>query len=235
MASRISSFFSSAPSTARLEAPEEIQRTGDFESTRTEPIVDVDLDTEPGLDLDRIPGFDLLRGRKKLRSFVWDHGWRLINDAGQEHWLCRKCHSGPLKLKGPNRHVFKTTAQTSGAIYHLKDHHGIVPAGATPMRPSRASVAPTDSRQASITGFTSSTGARNSDTSFDYDVFKGLLLQLFTTRPVSLALVEDDAFRSLLIYCQPALHDCIPSRRSLRRYIEATYNSSLAMVESHLR
>jgi hypothetical protein len=31
------------------------------------------------------------------------------------------------------------------------------------------------------------------------------------------------------------LHDCIPSRRSLRRYIEATYNSSLATVESHLQ
>ena len=76
---------------------------------------------------------------------------------------------------------------------------------------------------------------RTSDAPFDYNVFKGLLLQLFTTRPISLALIEDDAFRSLLIYCQAALHDCIPSRRSLQRYIEATYNSSLAIVESHLQ
>ena len=53
--------------------------------------------------------------------------------------------------------------------------------------------------------------------------------------PVPLALIEDYVFRSPLIYCQPALHDCIPSRQSLRRYIEATYNSSLATVESHLQ
>jgi hypothetical protein len=104
------------------------------------------------------------------------------------------------------------------------------------MRTPRASATPLGSRQPSITGFTSSsTGARNSDAPFDYDVFKGLLLQLFTTRPIPLALAEDEAFRSLLIYCQLALHDCIPSRRTLRRYIEATYNSSLAVVESHLQ
>jgi hypothetical protein len=54
-------------------------------------------------------------------------------------------------------------------------------------------------------------------------------------RPIPIALVEDDAFRSLLIYLQPALYDCIPSRRTLQRYIEVTYNSSLATVESHLQ
>lgn len=62
--------------------------------------------------------------------------------------MCRKCHIGPLKPKKPNRHLFKTTAQTSGPIYHLRDLFG--------------------SRQSSITGFiSSSTGARNSDTPFD--------------------------------------------------------------------
>ena len=128
--------------------------------------------------------------------------------------------------------------QTSGPIYHLRDDHGIVAEGSTPVRAPRASTATPagGSRQASITGFTSSsTGVRTADVPFDYNVFKGLLLQLFTTRAVPLALVEDEAFKTLLIYCQPALHDCIPSRRSLRRYIEATYNSSLTVVESHLQ
>ncbi|KAM0708864.1 hypothetical protein Q7P35_002900 [Cladosporium inversicolor] len=233
MSSQISSFFSSAPSTSRLEAPEEVQRACDFESTRTEALLDEEVNTEIGLELNRLLGYDLSRDKKKLRSFIWLHGWRLLNDKGHEHWVCRKCHTGPLKPKKPKGHLFRTTAQTSGPIYHLRDQHGIVAPGATPVR--KAPTTPLGS-QRSITGFTSSsTGVCNSDAPFDYDVFKGLLLQLFTTRPVSLALVEDEAFRSLLIYCQPVLHDCIPSRRSLRRYIEATYNSSLTTVKSHLQ
>lgn len=217
MGPQFSSFFPSAPSTSRLEAPKEIQRAYDFESTRTEPIVDEEVNTEPGLGLDRLTGYELSRDRKKLRSSIWTYGWRLINDEDQEHWVCRKCHTGPLKPKKPNGHLFKTTAQTSGPIYHLRNLHGIVSSGATPGRAYGASTTPFGSRQPSITGFTSSsTGARNSDTPFDYDAFKGLLLRLFTTRPISLALVEDEAFRSLLIYCQPALSDCTPSRRILR-------------------
>lgn len=233
MSSQISSFFSSAPSTVRLEVPDDLQRTSDFESTRTEAVVEEEENTEPGLEMDRLLGYELSRDQKKLRSFIWQYGWRLLNDEGHEHWICRNCHTSPLKPKKPKGHLFKTTAQTSGPIYHLRDTHGIVAPGATPVkRPPTTSVG---SRQASITGFTSSSGVRTTDTPFDYNVFKGLLLQLFTTRAVPLALVEDPAFRSLLTYCQPALHDCIPSRRSLRRYIEATYNSSLAEVESHLQ
>lgn len=105
------------------------------------------------------------------------------------------------------------------------------------MRAPRAKTAtPSVSRQPSITRFTSSsTGIRSSEAPFDYNVFKGLLLQLFTTRTVPLALVEDEAFRSLLVYYQPALYDCIPSRRTLRRYIEVSYNNSLAIVKSYLQ
>jgi hypothetical protein len=235
MTSEISNYFLSAPPTSQLEAPEEIQRVGDFESTRTEPIEEEEI-TDPGLELSQLTGYELSRDLKKLRSFIWTHGWRLINDEGMEHWICRKCHTGPLKPKKPNGHLFKTTTQTSGrsttyatytALYHqeLRQYVHVGP-----------SATPSGSRQASITGFTApSTGARNSDGSFDYDVFKGLLLQLFTTRSLPFALIDDEAFRSLLIYCQPLLNDCIPSRRTLRRYIEVTYNQCLTMVESHLK
>ena len=150
--------------------------------------------------MDRLLGYELSRDRKKLRSFIWQYGWRLLNAEGHEHWICRNCHTSPPKPKKPKGHLFKTTAQTSRPIYHLRDSHGIFAPGATPVkRPPAPSVS---SRQASITGFTSSSGVRTSDAPFDYNVFKGLLLQLFTTRPVPLALIEDDAFRSLLIYCQ---------------------------------
>jgi hypothetical protein len=199
--SEISNYFSSAPPISQLEAPEGIQRVGHFESTRTEPIEEEEI-TKPGLELSRLDGYELSRDRKKLRSFIWTHRWRLVNEEGMEHWIYRKCHTGPLKPKKPNRHLFKTTTQTSSPIYHLRDLHGIVPPGATPVRARRAFTTPSGSRQASITGFTTpSTGARNLDGSFDYDVFKGLLLQLFTTRSLPFDLIDDKAFRSLLIYC----------------------------------
>lgn len=67
---------------------------------------------------------------------------------------------------------------------------------------------------------------------FDYEVFKGLLLQLFTTRQLPFDLIEDKAFRSLLSYANPLLSDCIPSRRTLRRWIESTYNEALVSVEA---
>ena len=103
------------------------------------------------------------------------------------------------------------------------------------MRRRKGATTPSSSsRQPSITGFTSSS-FRGSKAPFDFEVFKGLLLQLFTSRSLPFELVEDKAFKSLLTYCQPLLNDCIPSRRTLRRYIEATYNQSLDAVQSHLQ
>jgi hypothetical protein len=45
----------------------------------------------------------------------------------------------------------------------------------------------------------------------------------------------DEAFRSLLSYCNPVLSDSMPSRRSLRRWIASAYNEALVSVESALQ
>jgi hypothetical protein len=76
----------------------------------------------------------------------------------------------------------------------------------TPAVPIRAGL----KRQASLVGFTTSSSAKNLG-AFDYEVFKGLLLQLFTTRALLWKLVDNKAFRALLIYLQPLLNDYIPS------------------------
>lgn len=57
MSSQISSFFSSVPSTARLEVPEELQRAQDFESTRNEAILEEEETTKPRLEMDRLLGY----------------------------------------------------------------------------------------------------------------------------------------------------------------------------------
>jgi hypothetical protein len=51
---------------------------------------------------------------------------------------------------------------------------------------------------------------------------------------VPFSLVDAKAFRQLLIYLQPLLSDCIPTRSTLRRHITKAYDQSLAKVESEL-
>jgi hypothetical protein len=60
------------------------------------------------------------------------------------------------------------------------------------------------------------------------------MLQLFTTEQVPFSLVDAKAFRALLIYLQPSLSDCIPTRTTLRRHIAKAYNQALTNVESGL-
>jgi hypothetical protein len=57
-------------------------------------------------------------------------------------------------------------------------------------------------------------------------MFRSMILRLFTTRQLLLSLIEDEAFRALLIYLEPHLEKSIPSRRSLRRYIGQAYDAS---------
>jgi hypothetical protein len=65
---------------------------------------------------------------------------------------------------------------------------------------------------------------------FDFLQFKALILRLFTTTQIPIALIEEDAFRELLIYYKPRLQRTIPSRRSLARYIEKAYVDAYAKV-----
>jgi hypothetical protein len=61
-----------------------------------------------------------------------------------------------------------------------------------------------------------------------------MILRLFTTRQIPLSLIEDEAFRALLVYLEPRLEKSIPSRRSLGRYIAKAYDASQSKVEQSL-
>jgi len=224
------SFFSSAPGTSQLEVPKEIQRPQDFESTQTDAPQEEDSTTsDQALDLSRLRGYTLPRSKKKKqRSFVWKHGWRLLNSEGKDYWLCRLCHCHPLRPSMPVGHIFVASHDTSSAITHLREH-GIRSAEDVASPEPRGS-----KRQASIAGFTASSRSAPTE-EFDYEVFKGLLLQLFTTRSLPFNLIEDRSFRSLLAYANPLLSDSVPSRRTLRRWIESTYNEALVSVETQLQ
>lgn len=130
-----------------------LQQPGDFESTQNNHTTEDEPPIEHGLDLTRLDGFELSRNKKKLRSFIWTRGWRLIDDKAREHWLCRYCHTAPARPRRPQGHLFGTTGQTSGPINHLRNEHSIVQPGSMPAPPRRA--VRESSTQLSITGFTS--------------------------------------------------------------------------------
>jgi hypothetical protein len=69
---------------------------------------------------------------------------------------------------------------------------------------------------------------------FDSFMFRSMILRLFTTRQLPLSLIEDKAFRALLIYLEPRLEKSILSRRSLGRYIGQAYNALQSIVERSL-
>lgn len=70
---------------------------------------------------------------------------------------------------------------------------------------------------------------------FDLNVFMGLLLLLILNRQLPLSIVDAPEFRQLLIYLQPRLQGSIPSTRSLKRYINTTYDSAQRSVELELQ
>jgi hypothetical protein len=57
---------------------------------------------------------------------------------------------------------------------------------------------------------------------------------MFTTRQLPLSLIEDEAFRDLLVYLKPRLEASILSRRSLKRYISKAYDALEIKVEQSL-
>ena len=70
---------------------------------------------------------------------------------------------------------------------------------------------------------------------FDSFVFRSMILRLFTTTQTPLSLIEHPAFKALLVYLEPRLEEFIPSRRSLKRYIEKAYSASQSKVEQSLQ
>lgn len=155
-------------------------------------------------------------------SFVWTYGYRIYDPKlGIEYWLCRLCHQSPRKPRDPLPHRV-VASSTTNAIEHLKKHK---------IAKEGVYGEPEQSHNGTQSFLDSHLQPRSD---FDAEVFKGLILELFTTEQLSLAKIESPIFRKLLCYLQPRCKASIPSRRSLSRYIAAAYNNAHAAVVSEL-
>jgi hypothetical protein len=212
IAHSILSYLSSPIPTSPLNTPSDVQHSRDFRSDRTNTPTDKVEAIDTRLDLRRIRGYEPLPHDPKLQSHVWVFGWRLIRLSNQqEYWLCRICHTTSLRPPILDNHIFKSRASTLAVVKHLKRKYSVQKEGDTPISVS--------SNQSSIEDHViglDTAIATKPTSSFDFETFKGLLLQLFILEGISFSKVEAKAFKELLTYLQPQLRDCIPSRRSLR-------------------
>ena len=148
-----------------------------------------------------------------------------MND--QEYWLCKICHNERPNPREPSGHIYRCTS-TSAAIEHLERKHRINSNGIMPIELPR-------NAQRTIDSFNSLIRERNDAIlEFDLAVFKAMLVRLFAVEALPLIKVESATFRDLLIYLQPNVRGCVPSRRSLMRYISYAYRESLSSVVSAL-
>jgi hypothetical protein len=65
-------------------------------------------------------------------------------------------------------------------------------------------------------------------------VFKAKITRLFAVEQLPLQKVQSEAFRDLLIYCNPRCEAALPSRTTLRSYMTSAYEHALTAVETDL-
>jgi hypothetical protein len=226
MTGSIRSYLSSSLGTSELHAPTQIQRPDDFPSTVTSSSTETPLNLAGYEDVgwSRVLGYKEPANSVLTTSWIYLWGWRVVKAATNEaYWLCRLCHT-TSRARRPSGHIYKAAA-TNGASSHLRTVHNLTEDGHLPVQ---------SSNRATIDSY-AGIALMPARSQFDHLQFRALILRLFTTRQLPFTLIEDEAFRALLIHCQPRLQRSIPSRRSLGRYIEKAYENSHNAVESDLR
>lgn len=81
----------------------------------------------------RLKGYRNPADDKKKTSWIWRHGWRLINDEEHEYWLCKECHQH-WYLKGC---LYRSEKSTSSALDHMRIKHNMTEQGPVPKHPPK--------------------------------------------------------------------------------------------------
>jgi hypothetical protein len=232
MASITSSYFTTPALTSQLEAPTEIQQSIDFPSDRTTASIrEITSNSNyDEIDWSRLRGFEMPPPKQKRqrapKSHVWTYGWRLYKPReGREYWVCKLCHLSPNKPAKPIDFAYVCTRSTTSAIEHLRLRHRLGQHGPIAVEAYQPST------QSSIDGYYAAAAERNSAAlAFDYNVFRSLLIRMFTEEQLPLAKIEAPAVRDVLTYLQPRCKAAIPSRTTLRRCIASAYDEVLGTV-----
>jgi hypothetical protein len=90
--------------------------------------------------------------------------------------------------------------------------------------------------QSSIDSYCSAALERNrAAEAFDYEFFRGILTRMFTMEQIPLHKVDSEYVRDAFMYTNPRCNAAIPTRNTMKRYIDSAYDGALTTVESELR
>lgn len=183
------------------------------------------------IDWVRVSGYNAPADGKVKLSWIWTHGYRLVNDAGLEHWLCKHCHHGKIKYSQPkpqnNTHVFVSQQATSTPRNHLEKRHHIVEEGATPRLAKAAG------QKRTIDGYCKD----NLETSPAWRpaLFKALLLRWVVASGISFRKLENAELRELLRYLNPKTEGLVPVHSTVSCWISKAYDHQLGVVTEALQ
>jgi hypothetical protein len=171
-------------------------------------------------------------------SWVLDYRCRIDNKDGEEYWLCRECH----RRKDHRKHLYRAGDQTTGGATHLKNVHGTVNGGLIAgIKHSQAS-----GRQ-KLVGQQIGKKCKTADyfqlpqgtlaavvnalaEMFNIHEFRSLLLRRIVFDHIPFKKVESDAFKALLLFCNPLLAAELPSARTVSRWINSAFNGVQGVV-----
>jgi len=240
MASKITSWLSSAAATSELNALTEIQGINDFPSNRTTASVNPSNTQEPleGIDWNRLRDFErpppAAKRQRQTSSHIWDYGWRLHKRIdGLDYWVCRLCHTGPAKPRTAAKSSYVCNQATTSAASYLERVHSIRRDGNMIARTAPST--PSSHSQSILESYCSAASERNTAIeAFDVEVFRGLLTRFFAVEQVPLVKVDSLSLRELLIYLNPRCRAALPGRTTLKRYLSTAYEHALPAVKAEL-
>ena len=125
--------------------------------------------------------------------------------------MCRRCYE-----EGTT--IIYALNSTSHPSNHLRDVHGLAKDGPTSTSNAYNNIQP-------ASGYSS----------FNFEHFKGLLIQWIVIMHISFSQVENEAFRSLLLYLSTALASYLPSSRTtIRNWIMEDFKQRRTQIKKDL-
>jgi hypothetical protein len=156
--------------------------------------------------------------KRGTTSWVWDHGVKLkglspsLSKARVKYrWMCRRCFE-----KG--EHVTYAASTTSHAMNHLRDTHRLDKDGPISTDTNIQSASEDVERS-----------------SFDFGHFKDLLIRWIVIMHISFSQVENEVFRSLLLYLSIALVPYLPtSGTTIRNWVMDDFKQRRKQIKKML-
>lgn len=181
-----------------------------------------------GINWKRLKGYSLPTDDKKKTSWVWKHGWRVVDESDHEYWLCKACHQH-WYTKGC---LYRTEKSTSSALDHTRIKHKLTETG--PVVESKPQVGRTKSLAAFRHNITTGIKADGPGI-FACSTFQTLLYNWIVADNVSFRKVESPHFHALLRYLNPRCERLLPSHQTISRTIGEIYDKQLGTVTETLR